>query len=93
MAFSTVYVSPSFEERAILWNNLSNLAELQSMAWVIAGYFNEPLLDDDKYRGRVVSINRSLQFKECLDKCSMMDLGLTGSRFTWINGRELSALI
>ena len=60
---------------------------------MIAGDFNEPLLDDDKYGGRAVSINRSLQFKECLDKCSMMDLGLTGLRFTWTNGRELSALI
>ena len=60
---------------------------------MIVGDFNEPLLDDDKYGGRAVNINRSLQFKECLDKCSMMDLGLTGLRFTWTNGRELSALI
>ena len=63
------------------------------MAWVIAGDFNEPLLDDDKYGGRAISINRSLQFKECLDKCNMMDLGFTGPRFTWTNGRELSVLI
>ena len=63
------------------------------MAWVIVGDFNEPLLDDDKYGGRAISINRSLQFKECLDKCNMMDLGFTGPRFTWTNGRELSVLI
>ena len=55
-----MHASPRFEKRAILWNNLSNLAELQTMAWVIAGEFNEPLLDDDKYGGRAVSINRSL---------------------------------
>ena len=58
--FYAVHASPRFEKRAILWNNLSNLAELQTMAWVIAGEFNEPLLDDDKYGGRAVSINRSL---------------------------------
>lgn len=63
------------------------------MAWVIAGDFNEPLLDDDKFGGRAISINRSLLFKDCLDKCNMIDLGFSGPRFTWTNGRELSALI
>ena len=91
--FSTVYASPRFEERSILWNNLSALVELHSMAWVIAGDFNEPLVEEDKFGGRAVSMNRSLQFKDCLDKCNMVDLGFSGLRFTWSNGRELSVLI
>lgn len=91
--FSVVYASPRFEERSILWNNLSTLAELHGMAWVFAGDFNEPLVDDDKFGGKAVSVNRSIQFKECLDKCNMVDLGFSGSRFTWSNGRELSTLI
>ena len=49
-----MYASPRSEEKAILWNNLSNLAEFQAMAWVIVGDFNEPLLDDDKYGGREI---------------------------------------
>ena len=91
--FSTVYASPRFEERSILWNNHTALAELHGMAWVIAGDFNEPLVENDNFGGRVVSVNRSLQFKEVLDKCNMVDLGFSGPRFTWSNGRELSALI
>ncbi|XP_023884843.1 uncharacterized protein LOC111997036 [Quercus suber] len=91
--FFAVYASPRFEERSILWNNLSALAELHNMAWVIAGEFNEPLVEDDKFGGRTVSMNRSLQFKDCLDKCNMVDLGFSGPRFTWSNGRELSMLI
>ncbi|XP_023893265.1 uncharacterized protein LOC112005249 [Quercus suber] len=71
----------------------SALAELHNMAWIIAGDFNEPLVEDDKFGGRTVSMNRSLQFKDCLDKCNMVDLGFSGPRFTWSNGRELSALI
>lgn len=91
--FSTVYASPRIEERSILWNNLFSLAELQSMAWFIARDFNEPLLDEDKFGGRNISLNRSLLFKDYLDKCNMIDLGFLGPRFTWTNGRELSALI
>ena len=63
------------------------------MAWVIAGDFNEPLLDEDKFGGRTISIDRSLFFKDYLDKCNMIDFGFSGPRFTWTNGIELSALI
>ena len=90
---STVYACPRFEERSIIWNNMSALAELHSMAWVITRDFNKPLVEDDKFGGRALSMNRSLQFKDCLDKCNMVDLGFSGLRFTWSNGRELSALI
>ena len=80
--FSAVYASPRCAERHILWNNLMNVAELHNMPWVIAGDFNEPLVNDDKFGGRAVSVNSSLLFKECLDKCSMMDIGFAGPRYT-----------
>ena len=91
--FSAVYASPRSEERHILWNNLSNVAELHNMPWVIAGDFNEPLSGDDKFGGRVVSSNRSLLFKECLDNCNVVDLGFSGPRFTWTNRRKVQNLI
>ena len=55
--------------------------------------FNEPLLDKDKYRGRAVSVSRSLLFKEFLDNCGMIDIGFFGPHFTWTNKREIQALI
>ncbi|XP_050248720.1 uncharacterized protein LOC126695973 [Quercus robur] len=91
--FSAVYASPRSVERHILWNNLSNVAELHNMPWVIAGDFNEPFSGDDKFGGRVVSSNRSLLFKECLDNCNMVDLGFSGPRFTWTNRRKVQNLI
>ncbi|XP_050242062.1 uncharacterized protein LOC126691020 [Quercus robur] len=91
--FSTVYASPRNVERQVLWNNLMEVAGLHNLPWVIAGDFNEPLLDDDKFGGRAVSVNRSLLFKECPDKCSMLDIGFSGPRFTWTNKREVQALI
>jgi len=86
---SAVYASPRSAERHVLWSNLSNVADLHNMPWVIAGDFNEPLNDVDKFGGRVISVNRSLLFKECLDKCNMVDLGFSSPRFTWTNRREV----
>ena len=91
--FTAVYASPRSAERHILWDNLNKVAELHNMPWVLAGDFNEPLLDDDKFGGRAVSINRSLHFKDCLDNFNMMDIGFSGPHFTWTNKREVQALI
>lgn len=55
--------------------------------------FNKPLEDCDKLGGRAISISCSLEFKECLDRCNMIDLGFSGSCYTWTNKRELMALI
>lgn len=70
-----------------------SVAELHNMPWVIASDFNEPLLSEDKFGGRSVSVSRSLLFKECLDKFNMLDIGFAGPRFTWTNRREVQALI
>ena len=77
----------------MLWENLTKVADLHSKPWIIASDFNEPLAEVDKFGGRPVSINRSLLFKDCLDKCNMVDMGFSGPRYTWTNRREISSLI
>ena len=91
--FSTVYASPRSVERCILWENLIKVADLHNKPWVIAGDFNEPLLGEDKFGGKSVNISRSLLFKDCLDKCYMVDLGFLGPRYIWTNRREIKNLI
>ena len=76
-----------------MWENLTKVVELHKLSWVIAGDFNEPLIDKDKFEGRGVNINRSLAFKDCLDRCSMVDMGFSGPRYTWTNKRDISNLI
>ena len=90
--FSAVYVSPRIVEK-VLWENLSRVAGLHSKPWIIAGDFNEPLAEVDKFGGRPVSINRSLLFKDFLDKCNMVDMGFSRPRYTRTNRREISSLI
>ena len=91
--FTAMYASPRTTERHILWNNLIQTASLHNLPWVVAGDFNEPLTEEDKFGGRVVSVNRSLLFKECLDKCNMIDIRFSGPCFTWTNRRDIQALI
>ncbi|KAK4577430.1 hypothetical protein RGQ29_027791 [Quercus rubra] len=57
------------------------------------GDFNEVLCDDDKFGGNHVNLNRALEFKDCLDKCNVVDLGFAGPKFTWTNRRPILSLI
>ncbi|XP_023881791.1 uncharacterized protein LOC111994165 [Quercus suber] len=59
----------------------------------MAGDFNEPLIEEDKYGGRGVHVNRSLAFKDYLDSCNMVDMGFFDLRYTWTNKRDLNNLI
>lgn len=88
-----IYTSLRFHERCILWNNLKNAANLHNKPWIIVGDFNEVLVEEDKFGGRMISANRSLIFKECLDFCNMVDLGFNGPYFTWTNLREIFDLV
>ena len=82
---SVVYANPRFVERCLLWDNLKTVSELHSFSWVMAGDFNEVLMGEDKYRGRAVNICRALRFQDCLDSCRMIDIGFSGTCFTWSN--------
>ncbi|XP_023874018.1 uncharacterized protein LOC111986582 [Quercus suber] len=90
---SAIYASPRYAERCLLWNNLTTVASLHSLPWVLAGDFNEVLIGEDKFGGRAVNISRALRFKECLDSCRMIDLGFSGARYTWSNRRPVTDLI
>nr|XP_023873296.1 uncharacterized protein LOC111985881 [Quercus suber] len=81
---SPIYASPRIAERKILWENLTKVAQLHNMPWLLLGDFNvnEVLSSEDKFDGRSINLNRALNFKECLDTCSLLDLGFSGPKFT-----------
>ena len=87
--FTAIYASPRTAERHVLWDNLIKVAEMHDIPWVLAGDFNESLMEGDKFKGRVISVIRSLLFKECLDKCNMIDIRFSGPRFTWTIKRNV----
>lgn len=90
---SAIYASPRYAERRLLWENLSQVAELHTLPWIIAGDFNEVLTGEDKFGGLPINISRAIKFQECLNSCRLFDLGFSGPRFTWSNRQPLSHLI
>ena len=55
--FTTVYASPRFRERRLLWNNLKYVSSVHNLPWIIAGDFNELLPSEEKFGGRPVSLH------------------------------------
>ncbi|KAK7841692.1 hypothetical protein CFP56_015055 [Quercus suber] len=49
---STVYASPRIMERKILWSNLSEVAKLHNLPWLLLGDFNETPSGTNKLGGR-----------------------------------------
>ena len=90
---SSIYASPRLAERKILWANLSQVALLHNLPWLLLGDFNEILCENDKLGGRQINLNRALEFKSCMDDCNFLDLGFSGPKFTWSNRRQISDLI
>ena len=90
---SPIYASPRLVERRIMWDNLSQVAQLHNLPWLLLGDFNEVLSSEDKLGGRRVNLNRALDFKAYLDSCNLLDLGFLGLKFTWSNRRQISDLI
>ena len=89
---ATIYASPRISERSILWNNLTNVAEAQSLLWIMMGDFNELLMSDDKFGGRPINFRYAMKFQNFLNTCGMMDMGFSENRFTWTNSRGMANL-
>ncbi|XP_075668491.1 uncharacterized protein LOC142638352 [Castanea sativa] len=85
---SSIYASPRLAERKLLRKNLSSVAPIHSLPWLMLGDFNELLSSQDKFGGNPLITSRVLLFKECLDSCGMVDLGFHGHKYTWVNKRE-----
>ena len=90
---SPIYASPCLVERKILWSNLSKVAQLHKLPWLLLGNFNEVLCGKEKFGGRRINLNIALEFKDFLDACNFLDLGFSGPKFTWSNLRQITDLV
>lgn len=84
---SLVYASTRFNNRKILWDNLEQIFITHTLPWVLCGDFNEINSTADKFGGNPINNNRANSILTCL-QINMVDLGFTGSRFTWSNLRS-----
>ena len=90
---SAIYASPRGSERRILWKNLSVIALLHNLPWVMVGDFNDILSCEEKWGGNRPVASRIREFRDCLNDCNMIDMGFSGPKFTWSNCHDISSLI
>ena len=82
---TTVYASPQFIKHKPFLDYLQNLAMNISLPWILLGDFNDMIYEEEKLGGLLVNRTCIAAFRNCLDKCGLIDLGFHGPRFTWTN--------
>lgn len=83
--FSAIYVCNNMSHHLLLWENIKCLTDSYSGPWLMGGDFNEASRASEKFGGVAANRNRITHFSECLNHCRMIDLGFSGSKFTWTN--------
>lgn len=92
--FSAVYASPNHSNRDSLWKELVNKATGINSPWLLAGDMNDTTsASESQTSSNVVRTSQNKKFRDRIDSCSLMDMGASGPKFTWSNGREGTALV
>ncbi|XP_028121413.1 uncharacterized protein LOC114318678 [Camellia sinensis] len=86
--FTALYASPNFTSRSALWHYLVDFASGLSLPWLIAGSFNEISSNAEKQGGAPSTQRRLSQFIQVMDEFHLTNLGFSGPKFTWTNGRH-----
>lgn len=73
-------------KRYILWHLLDSLSSQCNMPWVVISDFNEILFSDEKLDSAEREAKQMVAFRECLNRCGLVDLGFIGQKYTWCNG-------
>ena len=85
---SSIYGSPRFAKRKILWENLCPVSTLHNLPWAIVGDFNDVLNDSEKLGGNRVNMTRATAYCDCMNSCNMIDLEFSGPIYTWTNRKD-----
>ena len=81
------YGDPSTSKRHISWELLETLKNQSTLPCVVFSDFNEIEHPKEKLGWLDRDADQMGNFKECLGRCGLLDLGFVGQRFTWCNGR------
>ncbi|KAJ7971829.1 Endonuclease/exonuclease/phosphatase [Quillaja saponaria] len=88
---SAVYAKPSLAGRHVLWNFLNGCGFCASHPWLLLGDFNDIVSAEESFNPLIV--NRSNHFLSWINRNYLINLGFSGPKFTWTNGRKGIALI
>lgn len=86
---STVYASPLPRNRDVLWEDLIETAEFLNEPWTVIGDLNDTA-SYEEVRSFAADSNagQRRKFSDNINKCKLVDMGSSGNKFTWNNGRQ-----
>ncbi|KAB1213093.1 hypothetical protein CJ030_MR5G015919 [Morella rubra] len=82
---SLIYGPPLWRDKEQFWNKLTDLAQGPEVPGVCVGDFNDLLGAQEKLGGRAVKASSSRGLSHFMSSMGFVDLGYSGSRFTWSN--------
>ncbi|KAL8465806.1 hypothetical protein ACS0TY_035059 [Phlomoides rotata] len=83
--FTGVYGWPDDQQKWKTWRMIDYLANGNSLPWLCLGDFNEILFDYEKRGGLRRRESKMAEFRGCLERNGLLDLGAGHSFYTWIN--------
>jgi hypothetical protein len=86
--FTGFYGEPRKEDRHVSWTLLRRLANALDYPWLCLGDFNETLYGSEHFSVSERSEPHMRAFRECIDDCSLVDLGWNGVPYTWDNRQD-----
>ncbi|GAU22321.1 hypothetical protein TSUD_106490 [Trifolium subterraneum] len=67
----------------LMWEELCGISNNMLKAWLVAGDFNDIVYAKEKRGGVIASIRRCSKFRERVNACNLIDMGVMGPKFTW----------
>ena len=90
---TSFYGRPKDHRKHESWNYLRHLHSRASLSWVCVRDYNEILTSNEK-QGGILKAGRLMEdFRCALLHCGLIDLGFSGNKFTWRNGRSGDAFV
>lgn len=90
---TAVYASPNYIRRNQLWGDLTRISEAVNEPWVVLGDFNTICGPHERKGGSSnFSIRGSINFRNIIHDCDLIDAGFQGNHFTWKHGNHYQRL-
>ncbi|KAL6143754.1 hypothetical protein ACLB2K_054449 [Fragaria x ananassa] len=80
---SGIYGYARTGDRGRTWELMRRLARQSLLPWLLVGDFNEILANSEKVGGAPRRLAQMQAFRETLMDCALLDMGYSGSPFTW----------
>jgi hypothetical protein len=82
------YGHPEVAKRRESWALLRHLSLIDPIPWLCVGDYNE-ILNLSEQKGAISKTMGQMEdFQKALEECRLCDLGFSGPKFTWSNGRD-----